>query len=1340
MGKLAETFDRLRTIARRRRGGPKYSAGRRPCRAIGARLHNLERLEPRMMLSIGVVDHFEWSTISSPQYIDTPWLATLTARDAEGNTVADFDESVALSGWTGDIVEPTVVITESGLDTLDYVEIQNVSGQAVDTSGWVVAISDSYEDINVVDDQFWSLPSTMSPGEVLYRTDDAQDNYWEGNIYWRPANPGWAILIDDTGQVVDYVAWGWTAADIAGMSATINGHDVTIGEEFSGDGVVLEGAESIQRHGNEDHDTAGDFAWTAPATKGVENAGLTLPFVGGPKPVSLAPAVTTPLVNGVWIGEITVFEDAPDVRLRAGDDSGSGFDSNAFDVLPFLGAVSGHTFNDLDGDAFWDPGEPALQGWQIYVDLNENGRWEAEEPSDFTADDGSYRIDVAPGTYVVAEVAQDDWLQQFPRDDGTHAVVVDLGRTTDGINFGNRELLVEILGSKFADLDGDGTWDANEDGLQGWKIYVDLSENGRWDEGEPFDVTGPSGDYSLTGLTPGTYMVSEVPRDGWEQTYPLIVAPGAPAAATPMESAVEVSTTGSATPSYLTSEGAQPLDGGNAQSAATAAASLIGLDRFRADPRFAGIDGSGLAAVIIDTGITANHPFFGADLDNDDVADRIVYQWDFAGDDANASDVKGHGSNVASIVASEDATYPGIAPAVDIIALRVFDDANSASFSNIEKALQWVVANAAAYHIVSVNMSLGDEGNHGAAVSLHGLGDELAALAQQNVIVVSAAGNDFFPNDSVPGVLYPAADPNSLAVGAVFDSDIGDYTFSSGAIAHSSGPDRIAPYSQRHETLTTVFAPGGPITGAGTTSAAKKTLQGTSQATPHVTGIAVLAQQLAQREWGRRLTPTEFSSLLTDTGVVINDGDDEDDNVSNTGLDFSRVDLLALAEEIVLRGVRSRSHTITLTAGAVVRDVDFGNHPLPAEIHGQTFNDRNGNAARDTGEEGLNGWLIYLDLNDNGQWEEPAEPSQRTDAEGRFSFTDLSAGTYIVAAQPREGWTHTLPAAGTRALTLEPGEIVTDADFGNRENTRVEGRHVFYNNSSFDGNFSGPNADDDHAIAVDKIALRPGQAATFANYTSYSRGINGVIVDVADPIRTPAAVDFEFRVGNDENPGSWPVLDETYSSIAVRPGAGAGGSDRVTIVFADYSIRGLWLQVTVKGAGLGMTRDDVFYFGNAIGEAGNSTGNARVTATDLLLARNNPRNRLSPPAVDFPYDFNRDGQVNATDVLLARNHQTNFLGALKLIDLSVLHVAAEGEDAREIVSPVHPDTGEDAAEVVAASVFDAVFERQSDDLGVRSRELAWLYEFEQFRAGHRRTLQESSGRKVVEAVLATLLP
>jgi len=324
---------------------------------------------------------------------------------------------------------------------------------------------------------------------------------------------------------------------------------------------------------------------------------------------------------------------------------------------------------------------------------------------------------------------------------------------------------------------------------------------------------------------------------------------------------------------------------------------LINLDDFKNDARFTAFDGSGYATVIIDTGIDLNHPYFGPDADNNGVSDRIVYSYDFSGnDDPDATDFDGHGSNVASIVASSDATNPGMAPGANIIALKVFPDGGGgASFGDIEQALQWVATNAAAYNIVSVNMSLG-AGNY-SSVTTGPLTSVMASVVAQGVIIVSASGNDFYEYESQQGVGYPSADPNSLSVGAVYDANIGQVSYGGGATAFTTAADRITPFSQRSASLTTIFAPGAPITGANE-SGGTVAMHGTSQASPHISGIAVLAQQMANQYLGRRLTQNEFATLMNVTGDTIVDGDDENDNVTNTGLSFRRVNVFALAEAL----------------------------------------------------------------------------------------------------------------------------------------------------------------------------------------------------------------------------------------------------------------------------------------------------------------------------------------------------------------------------------------------------------------------------------------------------------
>jgi hypothetical protein len=215
----------------------------------------------------------------------------------------------------------------------------------------------------------------------------------------------------------------------------------------------------------------------------------------------------------------------------------------------------------------------------------------------------------------------------------------------------------------------------------------------------------------------------------------------------------------------------------------------------------------------------------------------------------------------------------------------------------------------------------------------------------------------------------------------------------------------------------------------------------------------------------------------------------------------------------------------------------------------------------------------------------------------------------------------------------------------------VAGRHIFYNNSAFDGNQPAAGASDDGAIAPDKTALLPGQTAGFANYTGYSKGINGLMIDLRRPAGAlpPTAADFAFHVGNDNNPSAWAAAPPP-TSVSVRPGAGVGGSDRVTLIWPDAAIKKTWLQVTVLAtANTGLSAPDVFYFGNAVGEVGNSTTNAVVSSADEALIRLNGRNALNPAPIDWKYDIDRNKVVGSSDQALCRLNASNALNSLRLI-------------------------------------------------------------------------------------------
>jgi Ca2+-binding RTX toxin-like protein len=472
--------------------------------------------------------------------------------------------------------------------------------------------------------------------------------------------------------------------------------------------------------------------------------------------------------------------------------------------------------------------------------------------------------------------------------------------------------------------------------LKDWKVYLDTNTNGQLDPGETFTLSDTNGNYSFTNLRPGSYTVSEEIQPGWKETYP----------------GISITTTGSNI--QLSSPSSPIVD--TATYASTAATKLIGLDKLWADPRFSNIKGQGYSTVIIDTGIDGTNPLFGADANNDGIADKIVYQYDFADNDSLASDKNSHGSNIASIAAA-------VAPGANLIVLKVFKDSGTGSFAYLEKALQWVNQNASAYNVASVNLSLGDGQDWNTSLSRYGIGDELAAIASQNILISAAAGNNFYNYNSAVGLAYPASDPSVISVGAVWADNFGARTFSNGATDYSTSADAIASFSQRSPRLD-VFAPGALITGANATGGSI-TLGGTSQATPYISAVATLATQIAQTYLGRKLTLDEFRTLLRTKSDLIIDGDNENDNVTNTGASYPRINVEALAAGILALSSTpttppgstptsngnntslqipdssnlNLSHSVTLAAGQIATDLNFGNQQLNNTVTGGSGDD-----------------------------------------------------------------------------------------------------------------------------------------------------------------------------------------------------------------------------------------------------------------------------------------------------------------------------------------------------------------------------------------------------------------
>jgi thermitase len=237
------------------------------------------------------------------------------------------------------------------------------------------------------------------------------------------------------------------------------------------------------------------------------------------------------------------------------------------------------------------------------------------------------------------------------------------------------------------------------------------------------------------------------------------------------------------------------------------------LDLIQSDAAHAVSTGTGAVVAVVDSGVQADHP---------DLAGHVGQGYDFVQNDATPQDGNGHGTHVSGIIGAASGNGIGVesvAPGATILPVRVLGDDGGGSTDTVAKGVDYARTHGADV----INLSLGSD------VPLVGAmgGDAFDAAVHRalaaGIVVVAASGNN-----GVPLCEQPAARDGLLCVGAVDKREQRSFFSSFG-----SGLGLVAPGGSG------TGVPGEDVLSTYTGSGYEE-LAGTSQAAPHVSGVAAL--------------------------------------------------------------------------------------------------------------------------------------------------------------------------------------------------------------------------------------------------------------------------------------------------------------------------------------------------------------------------------------------------------------------------------------------------------------------------------------------------------------------
>lgn len=243
--------------------------------------------------------------------------------------------------------------------------------------------------------------------------------------------------------------------------------------------------------------------------------------------------------------------------------------------------------------------------------------------------------------------------------------------------------------------------------------------------------------------------------------------------------------------------------------------------------------GKGVSIGILDTGFHSGHPDL---IDN---IERRSFVTEDGEDTPTVTDLNGHGTHVRGIISMQKngSGFVGVAPDATLRIGKVLDRFGAGDPNAVAAAIEWLVDTNTKY----INLSLGMEFYHKA------IADVIKMAHSKGHIIVAASGNA-----SRDQISFPANMDEVIAAGAI-DSK------------------KVLTWFSNTGVAIDILAPGHQIRSAWIDNQYKM-VSGTSQATPHVTGILALYEEYYVKKYSIEPTFEDINHWLAscseDIGLV----------------------------------------------------------------------------------------------------------------------------------------------------------------------------------------------------------------------------------------------------------------------------------------------------------------------------------------------------------------------------------------------------------------------------------------------------------------------------------------